>query len=393
MKKRVVVIGAGYAGLKATFALNKHSDSVEVTLIDRLPFHYLQTEVYDFIANKSNISHITKDLYAMTSKLNNVNFVKDEVLDVSFEKKIIYTTSAQQIPYDYLIVSAGSKSAFWDKIEGLSNHSKDIKYIKNSLEFRHKFEQEIFERINAEGSMCSKAFNIVVAGAGLSGIEIATEMSFYSKSFFKNNNYTCDNLNIFLINSKDKILAPFGLKVVTLVERRLQKLGINIMNRTKIDKVDNDYIYLSSGIKLMYDFLIFTGGVEGASLATRLNVPINYKNQIIVDEFLRVNEHVFAIGDIAEASNKEGKKLPQTADIAEQSALLAVENIMRNIKQKGLKAIDFKPRGVLIALGGRYAVANFGKITFDGLMAHITKKMVFGYYRFYLFINSKLWKR
>ncbi|WP_200762765.1 NAD(P)/FAD-dependent oxidoreductase [Nitrosophilus alvini] len=382
-KTKIVILGAGYGGIRAAQRLSERED-FETVLIDQHPYHYLQTEVYDFIANKIKISDVAIDLFALCAGFgDNVSFLKDFVIDIDFESKKVILLNKKSVSYDFLIIALGAKTAFMDEIEGLKEYSRDIKDLQNALIFKHKFEDELFDRIETEGSLCTRKFNIVVGGAGLSGVEIAAEMACYAKEFYKSHKFVCENLNIYLVSATPTILPGLPEKVVKLAQKRLNKLGIKTIFNAKITKVNKKYVRLSTDAALEHDFLIFTGGVRGVDLVEKLDVEKNRKLQIVTDEYLRVagKEVEFAIGDIAQIKDTEGNIAPQTADIAEQSAELAVHNIICMVDNKEMKKSDLKSRGMLIALGGKYAIGRSGNFVFSGFSAYIAKQGIFKIYK------------
>lgn len=200
---RIYIIGAGYAGIKALTELAK-LENVELCLLDKNSYHYLQTDVYDYIAGRVNLADVSVDLYTLCHSFNkNITFLQENVLRIDFDKNKIITDHSRYI-YDYLILCSGSQTMLLDSIEGLKDNFHGIKSLGNTLAFKQKFEQNIFNKIQSEGK-CSRdsTYNIVIAGAGLSGVEIAAEMADYAKEFYKDAGYLCSNVDITLVNSKE----------------------------------------------------------------------------------------------------------------------------------------------------------------------------------------------
>jgi NADH dehydrogenase len=151
----------------------------------------MQAEVYDFIANKVDMSHIMIDLPSLCKSFGTVNFVCDEVNAIDTASSLVQTQS-QRIPYDHLIIATGSRTYFPDFIKGLREHSHGVKSIPAALDFKQQFERSLLNRIEAQTRGCEvEPFNIVIGGAGLSGVEIAAEMAAYANSFYQNGNFGC----------------------------------------------------------------------------------------------------------------------------------------------------------------------------------------------------------
>lgn len=381
--KKVVIIGGGYAGIYALRELVKNKN-IKITLIDKHTYHNLQPEVYDLIANKSNFADVTIDLttLCMGFNHNHLEFKNLKVRRIDKEQKKIFTEEKEIVEYDYLILAAGTRTFFPPQIPGL-NHADDIKKLHRAIDFKQSFEKQLFEKIRDEAKQCADT-HIVVVGAGLSGVEIAAEMAYYSNKFFKRGNFSCDNLKISLISSSASILPGLTQELINISQERLKSLGINIITNTKLQKVEEGYCYLSNGTKINHSFVIFTGGVEASPLTEGLNVQTNQKGQLLVNEYMQALEHenIFAIGDIAEIRNNKDEIMPPNVTIARISGTVAGKNVLKSIEGKSLIKTNPKLDGILIALGGEYAAGNlFGLIHVKGKLAYFIKKYVFHSYR------------
>lgn len=382
--KKVVIIGGGYAGVYALRELIKNK-YIKITLIDKHTFHNLQPEVYDFIANNANIADVTIDLSTLCEGFEHpyLSFKNLRVTEIDHENKQIYSEEKEIVVFDYLIIATGTRTFFPKNIEGLNN-TNDIKKLHKALFFKQNFEAQLFNKIADEAKKCDKT-HIAVVGAGLSGVEIAAEMAYYAKQFFKRGNFACDNLKISLISSRSSILPGFDRKIVRMSHKRLKQLDINIITNTKMKSCDDKNLYLTNGTSLEYSFIVFTGGVEGSNLILKSNFEKNEKGQLIVDECLNIKgfDNIFAIGDIAQIKNKSGEIMPANVTVARYSGITAGKNILNKINDKPLEKCDPLIEGTLIALGGRYAVCDlFGVIKVKGFIGYLIKQYVFFRYRF-----------
>lgn len=380
---KVVIIGGGYAGIYALRELVKNKD-IKITLIDKHTFHNLQPEVYDLIANKSNIADVTIDLTTLCMGFNHqyLEYKNLKVRRVDLEEKTIHTEEEEIVNFDYLIVAAGTRTFFPASVQGL-NSADDIKKLQKAIYFKQSFENQLYKKIRDEAKKCDDT-HIVVVGAGLSGVEIAAEMAYNSREFFKRGNFTCDNLKISLISSSDAILPGLPPKLVRLSHQRLKSLGINVITNTKLQKCENDFAYLSNGTKILYSFLIFTGGIESTKIKGFENVTQNAKGQVLVNEYMQSDKYdnVFAVGDVAQVTDKKGTLMPPNVTIARISGINAGKNVLNMIKNKKLIKCNPKLDGILVALGGKYAVGDlFNVIYVKGRLAYEIKKYVFHSYR------------
>jgi len=209
-------------------------------------------------------------------------------------------------------------------------------------------------------------------------------MAFNSNKFFKRGNFACDNLKITLVSSSPTILPGLSKDVINMSHKRLKDLGINVITGSKMEKCDEEYIYLTNGTKISQSFIVFAGGIEATKITDVLDVNKNGRGQIVVNEFMQTDkyENIFAIGDMAEIRDKKGEILPPNVTVARYSGTATGINVNRMIKGKKLLACYPKLDGILIALGGKYAVGNlYGLLNVKGLLAYYIKKYVFDSYR------------
>jgi NADH:ubiquinone reductase (H+-translocating) len=382
----VVIVGGGYAGIKALQVLAP-SSLCDIILIDQHPYHYLQTEAYELIANECSMTRVTIDLVALTlSYGEHVIFIKDTIREIDFENRCVSGQNSCH-PYDYLLLCTGSRTAFHNSTVGLREYSHGVKTLPSALSFKHQFEQRLYARMESEGGWCSEPFNIVIGGGGLSGVEIAAEMAHYIRVFHKDNTLTCDNIHIFLIIPHEGVLEGMESYLIDKATLRLKELGVKIINHSRITSVEEHALVLNNTTTLCFDFMIFTGGIIASTLTATMMSEKNKKSQLIVDEYLRVPDHqgVFAAGDIAELRDAEGKLLPPTAQTAEQSGTLAARNILALIEGAQMSRSEMKMEGMMVALGGNYAaVSLLGWIRISGFIGHLIKTIIMRGYRYLL---------
>lgn len=385
-KKKIFIIGAGYAGIRTISRLSKSKD-VELFLIDKNSYHYLQTDVYDYIASQVNLSDVAIDLYTYCASYEkNVTFLHEEVLRFDLENKKIITTN-NRYKYDYLVIASGSQTLLPDSIKGLRENFHGIKSLENALLFKQKFEYFIYKKIENEGKCSLNAnFNIIVAGSGLSGVEVASEMANYSREFYKDMGYLCGGINITLINSHEKLLAANSPFMQEEAEKRLNSLGVKIVKNSRVVEVTENSVILDNAKKIDMNFLIWTAGITSNELVLNMQVAKNKKGQLEVDEYFRLKEYkdVYAIGDNADIYDPVSKKsLPPTAQTAELAGDYISQNILRELSGGGLHVKTIKLKGFFASLGGKSGcgeIMNF--ITLRGKKAYFFKKLIEITYRF-----------
>jgi NADH dehydrogenase len=385
MKKRVIIIGGGYGGVRAMQRLSTVQE-LEIILIDRNPYHYLQTEAYALIASSATVTDITINLVALCKSYKNVVYKKAMINSIDLAAKTI-SSDDEEFSYDYLVIASGSSTQFPSSIPGLQKYSHGVKTLKRAFEFKQQFESELYERMQSEEDLLNKAFNVVIGGAGLSGVEIATEMGHYAMKFMHDNRMMCEGIQIYLIASREKVLDGMHPFLQENAEKRLKRLGVNVLYKTRISEVKKDSVLLSDGQSINFDFMIFAGGVKASAIGKSLGCPLNAKGQIVVDPTLQIvcHKHVYAIGDVADLVDAAGKVIPATANAAEQSAEVVAENIKAQLKGERPQHAFIGIQGMLVALGGyQAAVVLFNTFKVSGFLGYLLKKMIFWRYRYRL---------
>lgn len=376
--KKVIVIGGGYGGLRAVEQLCG-VDGLEITLIDKHPYHYLQTEAYGYIAGRFDLHEVAIDLknWCFGFK-NHVEFLHDEVTLVDLEKKSVHL-SDRELSYDYAIIAIGAETNFFSFIEGLRENSFGVKKLHNAFNFRTAFEKLLYSKIEYPSDEVEGAVNIAIGGAGLSGVEIAAEMADVIKKHTQSIGESARQIRICLIDASTSILPGMSEYIVKSTRERLESLGISIMTNAFIERVERSTVHFKDGRALDFAFMIFTGGIKVPPLKLSREVERNSINQFLLDTHLRLSgeRNVFAIGDCVEIRDTKGNVLAPTAQTAERSAEYVAQSIKCALQHQASEPFNASVAGVFVTLGGKYAVGEmFGFIKAKGYSAYLLKKLI-----------------
>jgi NADH:ubiquinone reductase (H+-translocating) len=381
---KVAIIGAGYAGLRAAYELSKQTN-LHITLIDSNRWHYLQPEIYHFLANKSGIKDVAIDLINICSGLE-IHFLHETVAQIEPQEQRIQFDSANTLSYDYLIMAQGSATYFPPMIKGINEHAIDIKSLRGALNFKQKFENKllsILDEIDANDKN-NGGFDVVIGGAGLSGVEIAAEMASYAKNYLDAALFQNQGVRICLVDGMEDILPGQDPWIIEKSRIQLQKLGVKIMTGEFIKELKPHSLVLQNSQEISYDFFIFTGGTAPSPLTQNLPFEKAKNGQLAVMSTLQLPQYdtIYAIGDTAYITDKLEKPLPPTSQIAKQSAHCAVTNIQRAIKGQTPTVFNGKILGTMVALGENYAVGMLqNKLRVSGRLAYYLKQGIFTHYK------------
>ena len=384
----VVIVGGSYGGLRALNELSKHP-AIRITVIDRHPYHFLQTEGYDLIAGKTPFDETIIGLRSLCADFGeNVTFLHTVAQKLEPEKNRLICEDGSVVEYDYIIIAAGAVTRFFESVEGLKDCSNGVKSLRAAFKLRQFFEAELYKRLESAKEAKEK-YSILIGGAGLSGVEIAAEMQAFFNRYYRSNSLACGQIKIHLVG--DSILRGMKPSVVSKAEKRLRELGVIIHTGSHIKRVEKQSAYLENGKTIDFDFMIFTGGIMAAPFVQSLPFDKNRLGQIEVSSYLRPKgvENVFVVGDAANFKDRDGNPVPPTAQSAEQSGTVAGYNIVALLSGKKMKRSNIKLRGLAIALGGRYAIIDTGYFAIDGIMAYIGKKIIEKSYKWPLRMRAR----
>lgn len=363
--KKVIIIGASYAGLSALKELSKDKN-IEVVIFDKNAYHYLQVESYSYISNSSSKDNVLIDINVYIQKLNseNISFIKEEVIFFDSSKQKVLCSNAMEYFYDDLILATGALTNFPSQVPSIRKYASTIKTLQKAKNAR-----ENFIKVLDKSSTFKNEYNVVIAGAGLSGVEIAAEMAILLK-----NSSLINKINIILVEGMNTVLPNMNMKLVNSCKSRLEKLEVKLFLGSFIKDVDEKNIYLDNELIISYDNFIFTGGVKAVTINSQRKYEVNKINQYITDAYLNLKDemHVFAIGDVAQIIY-EDRYIAPSAQIASKSAIYVATYIKNNTSESFIPSTN----GVLIALGGKYAIALlFNKFFVKGYFAYLIKSLI-----------------
>lgn len=368
--KKIIVIGGGFAGLR--FIKNLKRGLFEVLLIDRLNHHQFQPLFYQVATSQIEPSSISFPLRKIFQKRKDVSVRLAEVLSVDPETGTIHTT-AGDLNYDYLVIATGGKTNFFGN-ESIMNNALSLKTTYEAIKIRN-IVLENFENIfNAGDDADDGMFNIVIVGAGPTGVELAGAFAEIKRDILPKDFPGIDHsrLKIILLEGGSHTLGTMSDLAKRKSEKYLKKLGVILKTEVLVKNYDGDKLTLSNGEVIASKNVIWAAGITGNLIKGLSSESITTAGRIRVDRFNKVSGYgnIYAIGDIAYmVTPKYPKGHPQVANVAiNQGRTLA-----RNFKliQKGgkLTEYEYKDLGSMATVGRNKAVVDLPFIRFGGYFA------------------------
>jgi len=376
MKKHIVVVGGGFAGINFIKSIAKSNDFI-ITLIDRNNYHFFPPLIYQVATAFIEPSHISYPFRKLFSEYNNVHYHMGRFIKINTELQLIETDNGK-LAYDHVIFALGTETNFFglDIVQQCALAMKTIHealYIKDHL----LLNLEKASR-NEDEKKAERLQNIVIAGGGPTGVELAgmiAEMGAYvAKKEYPEIELNLSHL--YLVDALPTLLAPMSDAAKKTSYENLKKLGVNILLNVSVkDYVDGNVI-LSDGKKIKTETLIWTSGVIGHEVAGIPENCIGKGRRLLVDEYNKVLgfKNIWALGDLCLqlTDKKYPKGHPQVAQVAIQQAKLAAENFKNLQKQKALQPFVYKDKGSMAIISKYKAVVDLPKFSYTGFFAWLT---------------------
>ena len=382
-KNKILVLGAGYGGVHAAKKLAKKykkNDDVEITLIDRNPFHTLMTELHEVAGGRVHPESVQVELCKIFGK-SKVKVVTDFIEKVDTDNKVVKTTNGKY-SYDYLVIGTGSEPAFFG-VPGVKENGFTLWSFEDALRIRHHIE-DMFAKASLErnASKRKEMLTFIVAGSGFTGIEMAGELLEWKSRLAREYNVDETEVTLKVVEAMGTILNMLDRKQADKAEKYMLKHGVEILKNSPIVEVSEDKITLKSGEEINTRTLIWTCGIQGNQDAKEYGLETARAGRLQTNEYMQAvgKKDVFVVGDMAYFEEEAGRGTPQIVEAAEQTANTAVKNIIASIENKEMEKFQGKYHGFMVSIGGRYCVANLSGIKLSGFFAMIMKHLVNMYY-------------
>ena len=371
-KKRIVIIGAGFAGL--SIAKKLRNKNLQVVLIDKHNYHTFQPLLYQVATGGLEAGSIAYPIRKVIHSYKDFYFRLTTVKEIDTpNQKII--SEIGDLHYDYLVIATGSKTNYFGNKE-IERNSMSMKTIPQSLNIRslilENFEQAVLTTDQADKDAL---INFVLVGAGPTGVELAGALAEMKKAILQKDYPDLDinKMQINLVQSGDRILNTMSEKSSIAADKFLVDLGVKIWKNVRVTNYDGRTITTNSDLTFETATVIWTAGVQGAK------VPgLDAKSLVEKVDRIRVNQYnqvvgynnIFAIGDIA---SMETENYPQGHPMMAQPALqqgdLLGENLVKLLKNQPMKPFEYNDKGSMATIGRNLAVVDLPKYHFNGVFA------------------------
>ncbi|MGC6770366.1 FAD-dependent oxidoreductase [Enterococcus sp. LJL128] len=381
-KQKIVVVGAGYAGVSATKFLAKKlkKDDVEITLIDRHSYHTMMTELHEVAGGRVEPTAIQYDLQRLFSRKKNVQLVTDTVTGIDKDKKIV-KTKLGSYPFDQLVIGMGGEPNDFGT-PGVKENGFTLWSFEDSLKIREHIEATVEKAAMEPDAEVRKAMlTFVVCGSGFTGIEMIGELIDWKDRLAKDTKLDPSEFTLMVVEAMPTILNMLTRNDAAKAERYMEKKQVKLLKNSPIVEVAADHIKLKDGTEIPTHTLIWTAGVKATSDAADFGLEAARGNRLIANEFMQAkgyeDKNIYIIGDLVYYEEFPDTPTPQIVQAAEQTGHTAAANIVADIKGGEKHKFKGNYQGFMVSIGAKWGVANlFDKIHLSGFLAIIMKHIV-----------------
>ncbi len=366
----MVIIGGGFGGLFGARAF-KHAP-VEVTLIDRHNHHVFQPLLYQVATAGLSPGDIASPIRWILRRQKNVRVLLGEAQAIDVASRRVWLDGGESLTYDYLIVAAGADNSYFGHPEW-APFAPALKTLDDALRVRARMllAYEVAER-EADPAVKKRMLTSVIVGGGPTGVEMAgaiAEIAHQTLSDEFQSIRTAES-RIVLAEAGPSILSAFPEQLRNAGRKSLQKLGVEVREKTAVTRVEHETVWLGDE-RIEAGTIIWAAGVAASPLGKTLGVPLDRAGRVLVQKDLAIPGHpeVFVVGDLASLTDENGHPYPGVAQVAMQQAQQAARNVIRAIRGEPHAEFHYKNLGTLATIGRNSAIADLGWLRVSGFPA------------------------
>ena len=366
----MVIVGGGFGGIEAAKSLRYAP--ADVTLIDRSNHFVFQPLLYQVATGALAPSDIAVPIRWALRSVRNVTVLAENVASINKDRRSVELSNGLTIPYDYLILAAGSRHAYFGHDE-YETYAPGLKTIEDALEVRNRF-LAAFEKAEAATSEAERVehLTMVIVGGGPTGVELAGIMVSIARKALSRDFRRIDpaSARIILVEAGPRLVPAFKEHLSAHALADLQALGVEVRLNTPVTNITDSSVHLGDE-RIATRTVFWAAGNRGSSLSRAFPDCVDKGSHVKVSDDLSLPGHpeIFVVGDQAAMSDPHGKPVPRVAQGAIQMGKRAGRNIYNELLGKPRKAFRYQTHGDLAVIGRYRALAEFPWFTFSGVPA------------------------
>ena len=366
--RKLLIIGGGFAGLECARRL-ANDPHFEITLVDRTNHHLFQPLLYQVATASLAGPDIARSIRQILAKAKNVTVLMDEITAISPTTKSAAGLSGTTYHFDTLLLAAGARSGYFGN-DAWAAHSLGLKSLADAQNIRRTVLSNL-ERaeLTTDSAERHRLMTVAIVGGGPTGVELAGAFADLAHRSLKSNFRRIDTgkLRIILIEGSEHILEAYTTDQCLYAKKRLEKLGVEIRNNTRVTNIRTGALEFKDGTTLEAAAIIWAAGIAANPLTAALGVPTDRAGRITPSPDLSIPGHpdIFVAGDLVSTLDCDGQTVPGVAPAAVQMGA----HVAKVLKSGTRPAFDYFDKGMMAIIGKNYAVVRAGKMQLQGFIA------------------------
>jgi NADH:ubiquinone reductase (H+-translocating) len=360
-RKRVVIIGGGFAGLNCAQRLADHKD-LQITLLDRNNYQQFQPLLYQVATGTLSPDNAAFNLRAVLAHHDNVDVAMAEIRSVDLATRTAFSVNGDKYEGDFLVLAAGAEANFFG-IPGVREHALPLYSLIDAERMRSRLLAILESADRESGKVAESPLRFVVIGGGATGVEIAGAIGDLLQRtpdyVFKH--VDLRRASVTLIDQASTVLGPFSKHSQEYAKEMLLQRGVELRLGLSVSEVTGTSVVLSDGTSIPAKLVIWAGGLKASGLSNSLGFKPGRGGRVDVQPDLSVAgfPRVYALGDFANFRTT-GDALPQLASVAQQAGRHCAKNIVAVAAGHSGKPFEYLDKGIMAMVGRNAAVAEIG---------------------------------
>jgi NADH dehydrogenase len=368
--KKIIIVGAGFAGLR--LAQDLENTNYDVLLIDKNNYHQFQPLLYQVATARLEPASISFPIRKVFQHSKNIRIRIAEVLSIDSNTKILKTTIAD-FKYDYLALAYGCTTNYFGNTQ-IEKFAFSMKSVPEAIQLRNRILQTFEDTLVAKPEDLQALMNFVIVGGGPTGVELAGALAEMKKNILPKDYPDKDfrKLTVYLIEGSSNVLKPMRSDSQKKALHYLLELDVVVKTNTVVTNYDGFSVGLNNGETISSKNVIWAAGITGTNLDGIPKEAITRGNRIIVNRKCEITalKNVYAIGDIAFMETpKYPKGHSQVASVAIEHSKFLADNFKLISENKLLLDFEYHDKGAMATIGKRKAVVDLPKFSFQGRLA------------------------
>ena len=369
-RPRVIIIGGGFGGLYAARALRRAK--VDLLVLDRTNHHLFQPLLYQVATATLAPTDITAPIRWLLRKQRNTTVLMTEVARIDVERRVVVDVAGTEYPYDFLIVAAGARHAYFNHPEWEAD-APGLKSIDDAIELRTRV-LSAFERAEMEADEADRRawLTFVIVGAGPTGVELAGMLPTIARHSLPRDfrRIASETVRVVLLEGGPRVLASYPEPLSEHARRDLETLGVEVRTGSLVTSLGGNVVRTADGDEIHSHTVIWAAGNAASPLGRSLGAEVDRAGRVLVQPDLTIPGHpeVFVVGDMVSIT-QDGKPVPGVAPAAMQMGPHAARNIQRVLEGREHVPFRYVNKGDLATIGRHRAIADFGFLQVTGGLA------------------------